>query len=244
MGCGGVRYNSTELMKLLEVIVTSVEEACEAEDGGADRLELVQDLHSEGLTPSLDLVENVLAAVSIPVRVMLRATPSFYAGNDGDVVNLQKIAHAFSQLPIGGLVLGFLKDRDVDLCAIQQVLGVTGITPITFHRAIEHVADPFHTIDELKGFPQIDRILLNGGAGTWGERRRYLEDLQEHAAPEITLIVGGGLNEEALEALAPSPLLREFHTGRAARDESGCVRSRYVRKLSRILQTYSSGTSQ
>jgi copper homeostasis protein len=244
MRCGGVRYNATELMKLLEVIVTSVEEAREAEEGGANRLELVQDLHWEGLTPSLDTVENVLAAVSIPVRVMLRAAPSFYAGDNGDVVNLQKIAHAFSQLPIGGLVLGFLKGRDVDLCAIQRVLGVTGATPITFHRAIEHVADPFRTIGELKAFPQIDRILLNGGAGTWNDRRRHLENLQEHATPEITLIVGGGLDEDALEALAPSPLLREFHTGRAVRDESGRVRSRYVRKLSRILRTHSLGTSE
>ncbi len=43
-------------MNLLEVIVTSVDEACAAEQGGADRLELVSDLASEGLTPSLSLV--------------------------------------------------------------------------------------------------------------------------------------------------------------------------------------------
>lgn len=244
MECGGVRYNATELMKLLEVIVTSVEEAREAEEGGANRLELVQDLHREGLTPSLETVENVLAAVSIPVRVMLRATPSFQAGADCDVINLQKTAHAFSQLPIGGLVLGFLKDGDADLCTIQRVLGVTGSAPVTFHRAIERVHDPFRTIKELKAFPQIDRILLNGGSGAWADRRGYLEELQGHAGPEITLIVGGGLNEEALEALASSPLLREFHTGRAVRDEAGRVRSQYVRKLSRILRTDFTGTSQ
>jgi len=239
-----VRYNATELMKVLEVIVTSVEEAREAEEGGANRLELVQDLHWEGLTPSLATVERVLAAVSIPVRVMVRATPSFHAGTAGDLVNLQETAYAISQLPVGGLVLGFLKDKDADLCAIQRVLGVTGTTPVTFHRAIEQVADPFRTIEELKAFPQIDRILLNGGAGSWSDRRRCLEDLQEHASPEITLIVGGGLNEEGLETLAPSPLLREFHTGRAVRDESGHVRSRYVGKLSHILGTNPLGTRQ
>jgi copper homeostasis protein len=231
-------------MKLLEVIVTSVEEAREAEEGGANRLELVQDLHWEGLTPSLATVESVLAAVSIPVRVMVRAAPSFQAGTAGDLMSLQKTAHALSQLPISGLVLGFIKGQHADLCAIQHVFAVTGSTPVTFHRAIEHVADPFHTITELKSFPQIDRILLNGGAGSWRDRRRYLEELQEHAGPEITLIVGGGLNEEGLEALAPSPLLREFHTGRAVRDESGRVRSRYVRKLSQLLGTYSIGSGR
>ena len=64
-------------MKLLEVIVTSVGEACEAEEGGAGRLELVRDLASEGLTPSSSIIEEVLAAVSIPVRVMLRDAHSF-----------------------------------------------------------------------------------------------------------------------------------------------------------------------
>lgn len=231
-------------MKLLEVIVTSVEEAREAEAGGANRLELVQDLHWGGLTPPLAMVENVLAAVSTPVRVMLRAEPSFQAGSDGDIASLQKTAQVFSQLPINGLVLGFLKGRDADRCAIQRVLGFTGTTPVTFHRAIEHVADPFRTIEELKTFPQINRILLNGGTGPWSERRRHLEELQEHAGPEITLIAGGGLNEEGLETLAASPALREFHTGSAVRDESGQVRSRYVRKLSRILETYSIGTTE
>ena len=53
-------------MKLLEVIVTSVDEARAAEEGGADRLELLRDLDVEGLTPVLALVEDVLASVTIP----------------------------------------------------------------------------------------------------------------------------------------------------------------------------------
>ena len=35
---------------LLEVIASSVEDACNAEGGGADRLEVIQGLEDEGLT--------------------------------------------------------------------------------------------------------------------------------------------------------------------------------------------------
>jgi copper homeostasis protein CutC len=39
-----------------------------AEDGGADRLELVRNLELEGLTPSLELTEQVLSRVSNPSK--------------------------------------------------------------------------------------------------------------------------------------------------------------------------------
>jgi copper homeostasis protein len=223
-------------MKLLEVIVTSVDEALEAEDGGADRLELVRDLGAEGLTPPLPLVEKVLVAVSVPVRVMLRETPSFNIGTEGEKRRLTDMARAFSQLPVNGLVLGFLKGQFVDCCAMEHLLSA-GDKPVTFHRALECVPDLYVALEVLKQFARVDRVLSNGGNGSWADRRRRLERLQGRAYPGILVIAGGGLNEEGLEALAQSTLLNEFHAGSAARDESGCVRSDRVRKLRQLLGT-------
>ena len=62
----------------LEVIACSVEDAVAAERGGADRLELISHYEVGGLTPPLELVQDVLAAVSIPVRVILREDESFF----------------------------------------------------------------------------------------------------------------------------------------------------------------------
>ena len=62
---------------LLEVIAASVADAKAAQEGGADRLEIVRDLDQGGLTPPFDLVEEIAAAVEIPIRVMLRETPDF-----------------------------------------------------------------------------------------------------------------------------------------------------------------------
>jgi copper homeostasis protein len=58
----------------LEVIATGVADAVAAEQGGADRIELVADLARGGMTPPLAVVESVLDRVGIPVRVMLRET--------------------------------------------------------------------------------------------------------------------------------------------------------------------------
>src|SRR5947209_10081128 len=100
---------------LLEVIVTSVADAVEAEVGGADRLELVAALLLGGLTPPLELVREIVERVSIPVRVMVRESPSMTVANSGEVRRLRTAAAEISKLRISGLVTGFVKDGLLDI---------------------------------------------------------------------------------------------------------------------------------
>jgi copper homeostasis protein len=222
-------------MKLLEVIVTSLDEARIAQEGGADRIELVRDLDQEGLTPELKVVEEVVANVSIPVRVMLRDTPSFEVKDRQELEVLTGQALKLTELPIDGLVLGFLRDGDLDSSSMKHLLTVTRSKPVTFHRALEAMTDAQGAIKHLKSYSQIDRVLTNGGPGCWKRRRETLEDLQRVGNPEITVLTGGGLDEEAIEILADSSLLKEFHVGRAVRDSLAKMQPRQIAKLRHLL---------
>ena len=202
--------------KLLEVIVTSVEEAREAELGGADRLELVRAFEAGGLTPPAQLVEQVVGAVSIPVRVMLRENASM-SSHPGEIDALRARARQLAELPIDGLVLGFVKHAALDLNTMCEVLQAAPGLRITLHRAFEHAQDPVNTIQQLKKFPQVDRILTSGGAGNWRERKARLIDWQAVAAPEISILIGIGLRRSALTEMAQHSNGFEFHVGRAAR---------------------------
>ena len=71
------RTFSPAQLVLLEVIVQSVADAAEAEAGGADRLEVVREIERDGLTPPLDLVRSIIAATSLPLRVMVRESDGF-----------------------------------------------------------------------------------------------------------------------------------------------------------------------
>ena len=125
------------MANFLEVIVTSVPDAIEAEAGGADRLELVRALEVGGLTPDIDLVKAVLAAVPIPVRVMLRESPLMSLGDASEMRHLQANAEAFAKLPINGLVTGFIKGDSVDIKAMIDVLAPAPECNVTFHRAFD-----------------------------------------------------------------------------------------------------------
>lgn len=220
--------------KLLEVIITSLDEAKEAEQGGANRLELVSDLASEGLTPAINVVEDVLRSVSIPVRVMLRENEGFAIENADELEQLRKRAAELAALPVNGIVLGFVKDGRIDYAVMNQLLACTGSKPVTFHRAIEAVSDQQAAVREIGMLPQIDRILTSGAAYSWAGRRRTLETLQELALGRV-IVAGGGITEDGLEFLAASPILREFHVGRAARDAANRVQSSLIYRLRSLL---------
>src|SRR5688572_28325307 len=104
---------------LLEVIVTSLEDALAAERGGASRLEIVSHLELGGLTPNFETVREICQCVAIPVRVMLRCSES-HVPRPGEVEFLAYQAEDLAALGINGLVLGFLRENQVDVALIHQ----------------------------------------------------------------------------------------------------------------------------
>src|SRR3954447_23934245 len=121
----------------LEVIVTSAADAVEAEAGGADRLELVAGLDCGGLTPTMQTIESVLRAVTIPVRVMLRHKPTMSIEDHAELEHLKSAARLVSQWKIDGFVAGFLRGGAIDEQAMLEIASAAPRIPITFHRAFD-----------------------------------------------------------------------------------------------------------
>lgn len=232
-----------QVVPLLEVIVTSLEDAREAEQGGAGRLELVRDLARDGFTPSLTLVSQVVQAVHVPVRVMIRETASHEVRDPRILASLRQSVRECARLPIDGLVLGFLDGARVDVAAVRRLLAEAPTSRATFHRAFEQVSDAREGFAALESCGRIDRVLHSGGPGSWEDRGARLAALAEAAGPRIGVMAGGGLTLDGLTRLSGTPGLSEFHVGRAAREPAapdGAVRARLVAGLVRGLFASSS----
>ncbi|MCH5674666.1 copper homeostasis protein CutC [Streptomyces gilvus] len=202
---------------VLEVIALDVEDAVAAQAGGADRLELVTDMAADGLTPPAATVAAIRAAVDIPLRVMLRLTDSFAAGDAGRVA---RVARELRDAGAEEFVLGFLDaDGGADLSAVERVVGELDGCPWTFHRAIDRAADRDALRKQLDGLPGLDTYLTAGSpTGVDDGLPTLVAEAARQGEPgyEQRVMVGGGLRLEHLPRLLAAGV-DAFHIGGAAR---------------------------
>lgn len=220
---------------LLEVIACTVEDAIEAEWGGADRLEVISRFDVGGLTPAADLVREIKEKVSIPLRVMLRENEGYEIAGEKEFEKLCAAAREFNEIGVDGVVLGFLRDgAEIDLELTGKILACAPDLKATFHHAFEDAADKFSAIEKLKNLPQIDRILAHGGQDIWAEKIFRLGEYATAAQPEIEILAGGGVDLQIISMLREKTSVTEFHVGRAARFD-GKVESWQVALLAAAL---------
>lgn len=199
---------------LLEVIALDPADARAAVRGGADRLELVQDMTADGLTPSIECFEAIRAVVDVPLRVMLRS----HGGFTVTPRELDELCEAAARLQAAGMeesVLGFLTaDGDADLPAIEAVLAAAAPRRWTFHRAIDFAADPALVWKSVASFPGVDAVLTAGSSSGLDVDGLVARLAWEDGAPPW--VVGGGLREEHIAPLRDLGLTR-FHVGSRVR---------------------------
>ncbi|GAA0511225.1 copper homeostasis protein CutC [Saccharopolyspora subtropica] len=220
---------------LLEVIVTGAGDAVAAQEGGADRLELVRDIEADGLSPDPAVVRDVLAATDLPVRVMLREEPDYTA----DVAVLRRRAGELREAGATEFVLGFLDEHgQVDVGATRDVLDELAGCPWTFHRAVDHAAHLRLAWDHAVSLGP-DTVLTAGDPEGVDEGVARLRELAaQQDIDGVTLLVGGGLRQEHVPELRAAGV-RALHIGRGARGagRGGSVLADQVRSWRTLLDT-------
>ncbi|MFF4651758.1 copper homeostasis protein CutC [Streptomyces sp. NPDC001380] len=198
---------------IFEVIATSPADAAAAAAGGADRLELVTDMHADGLTLPVEDFCRIREAVAVPLRVMLRLRDGFAPG---DLDGLRDRAARLRSEGAEEFVLGFLTPAgEVDLPAVRAVLDAVPGCRWTFHRALDHAADREAARAAVAALPGLDTLLT---AGSPDGVAAGLDVLAAEAgtAGRQQLLVGGGLRTGHVPALRAAGL-DAFHVGGAVR---------------------------
>ncbi|POX39865.1 copper homeostasis protein CutC [Streptomyces sp. Ru72] len=204
---------------VLEVIALDVEDAVAAQAGGADRLELVTDMASDGLTPPVAAFAGIRAAVDISLRVMLRLGDGFAAG---DVEALVRAARELRAAGAEEFVLGFLgEDCGPDLDAVERLAGELDGCRWTFHRAIDRAADRDALRKQLAEVPGLDTYLTAGSPdGVDDGLPTLVTEAARRGEPGYTqrLMAGGGLRLDHVPRLRAAGV-DAFHIGAAARTD-------------------------
>ena len=179
---------------ILEICANSFESALAAQDAGAHRVELCQELSLGGITPSHGLIEKVMQELEIPVFVLIRPRSGDFMYTDAEFdVMLRDIAFAKAQ-GAQGIVSGILnEDFTIDETRTKQLIAESGELPFTFHRAFDWTPDVLAALELLIDMGA-QRILTSGINVNVNEGYETLVQLLAAARSRISILPGGGIS--------------------------------------------------
>ncbi|WP_428307906.1 copper homeostasis protein CutC [Lacipirellula sp.] len=197
----------------LEVCVGSVADARAAITAGADRLELCSGLEVGGLTPSIGLVETVVAASSVPVIAMLRPRAGGFCYDADEFAAMLRDAERFLAARAAGVAFGILDQRGrLDAARSREIIARAGTRDTVMHRAFDFTVDQFAALDTLIEL-KVTRILTSGGEPAALAGSAKLHELATRAAGRIELMAGGGINADNVGNVLTASGLRQVHIG-------------------------------
>ena len=198
---------------LLEISVQSAEAGLAAERGGADRIELCENLDVGGVTPSGALMRAVRKQVRLPIFVMIRPRGGNFAYSNDEFVEMKRAIGIAKESGMDGVVLGVLKeDSGVDVGRTRELVEIARPLPVTYHRAFDECADLRRGLEDVIQTGAA-RILTSGGAAGALEGALLLAELVAAAGDRIIIVPGAGINDSNILQVVQHTGAREFHSG-------------------------------
>jgi len=198
--------------RFIECCCTSLHEALQAQEGGASRIELCENLELGGVTPRIELVESVLANCSIPVNVLIRSRAGDFVYDEDEIGEMIEDIVRYRKLGINGVVIGALcKDGNVDLKAMKCLIEAARPLLVTFHRAFDVCSDPQKAFEDIISLG-CERLLTSGHESNALDGSALIADLVRKAGSRITIMAGCGIrpsNILQIESITHAP---EYHS--------------------------------
>ncbi len=204
----------------IEICVSSLEMALEAEKGGADRIELCAALSEGGLTPQLSLMEQCKERLSIETMVMIRPRSGDFLYTDIEFDSMKRdVLHA-KKLGVAGIVFGILKaDGSIDMERSREIIELAHPLKTCFHRAIDMSNDFSKAFQDLLELG-VDRVLSSGGENKAVDGLKNLAMMEKESKGRIEVMVGSGVNAENAREIYEKTGIRHYHLSAKTEKES------------------------
>lgn len=184
---------------ILEVCVDSVESAIAAAEGGADRLELCENLIIGGTTPGRSLLRAVKAETGLPVHVLLRPRFGDFLYTEREFALMLEDGRVLLDCGADALVSGCLTaEGDLDMARMEALvtLAKEAGKGFTLHRAFDMCREPLKALEECRMLG-VDTILTSGQKNHCLQGLALLETLHREAG-DVRIMVGAGVDGSAI----------------------------------------------
>lgn len=177
----------------LEIACNSYASCEHAVRGGADRIELFENLPEGGCTPSYGMLSLVKEKIPIPIYMMIRPRGGDFIYSEDEFEIMKRDIEIAHKLQLDGIVFGILNEKsepDKPRCA--ELLELWNHKPATFHRAFDRCRDLNAAMKDIieMGF---ERVLSSGGYANVSDGREILYQLNQDFGKDIIVMPGAGI---------------------------------------------------
>lgn len=208
-------------MMRVEICVDSVESALAAERGGADRVELCDNLFEGGTTPSAGCIRVARQRLKLGLQVMIRPRGGDFLYSETEFEVMREDVAVAKELGADGVVFGLLTATgDIDEARTAELIALARPMNVTFHRAFDVCRDAAAGLEALVRLG-VDRVLTSGQEASCVEGLEMLAALQRQAGDRIIVLAGGGLTPRNVGRVVASTGVAEVHLSARSTIESG-----------------------
>ena len=185
-----------------ELCVDNIQDAINAIEKGADRIEFCSNLDEDGLTPSIDDLIFLKKNISIPVRVMVRPHSNSFNYSDDDLIQMKEIIEFCKNEKFDGVVFGCLDGSDeLDLNKIMYLADFAKPLNVIIHKAIDLTSSPINSLKKLLEIDNVNGILSSGGCNTADLGSEILKKMIYISPNDFEIISAGKITDQNFEIL-------------------------------------------
>src|ERR1700730_1341890 len=151
---------------VIEIATSDFASSKAAAEGGADRIELCDNLAEGGTTQSPGVIRHCREKLNIQLFPIIRQRGGDFLYEEDEFDIMIEDVKVCKQFNCDGVVIGLLKpDGSIDLERTKRLVNLAYPMEVTFHRAFDRCRDPFEAMEQLIMIG-CNRILTSGQQAT------------------------------------------------------------------------------
>lgn len=196
-----------------EICCGSLQSALNAQEAGANRVELCSALNLGGITPSYGTIEMARKMLDIDINVLIRTRGGDFLYDSDEVAVMIRDIRACASIGVQGVVIGALDplgNIDMDCCRALVATAKNFGLSVTFHRAIDRAYDIFTALEDVIAL-DVDRILTSGGKPSAHEGMETIAKMNQIADGRVIIMPGAGINAGNIKEIISTTGVSEIH---------------------------------
>ena len=175
---------------IIEICTTNLSSIINAQNAGANRIELCENYLVGGVTPNIEFLEKSIRLSKIPINILIRPRSGNFIFSNEEFDRMFESIQKFKNYNISGFVVGFIdKKNQLDKTLLSEFRSATDDYDLTFHRAFDYLVDQEKSLEQLIE-NNFDRILCSGSKI---DSEKGIKNINSVSYTQLTLPTSGYL---------------------------------------------------